>query len=87
MPVLIQAENACMHETDPLELELRNEAQRISDRLNGAPVVIIVAGDKDADITRTLTASASRATLRLRDLLGILQAAIQTESWKHFRNW
>jgi len=76
-----------MHETDPLELELRAEAARISARLGDAPVVIVVGGDKDADIPRTVTVSAAKAPLRLRDLLGILQAAIQTESWKHFRNW
>jgi hypothetical protein len=76
-----------MHETEPLELDLQAEAARISARLGAAPVVIVVGGDKDADVPRTITVSASRSPLRLRDLLGILQAAIQTESWKHFRDW
>jgi hypothetical protein len=76
-----------VHETNPLELELHAEAARISARLGDAPVVIVVGGDKDANIPRTLTVSAAKSPLRLRDLLGILQAAIQTESWKHFRNW
>ncbi len=76
-----------MHETDPLELDLQQEAARISRQLHGAPVVIVVGGDKDADVPRTITVSAAKTPLRLRDLLGVLQAAIQTESWKHFRNW
>ncbi len=76
-----------MHETDPSELELKSEAERLSARFGGAPVVIVIAGDKSADIPRTITTSASATPLRLRDLLGILQAAIQTESWKHFKNW
>ena len=76
-----------MHETDALEISLREEACRLSARLDGAPVVIVVGGDKTADIPRTLTVSAATTPLRLRDLLGILQAAIQTESWKHFRDW
>ena len=80
-------DNPSMHETDPIELELKSEAERMSVRFSGAPVVIVLAGDKSADIPRTITTSASSTPLRLRDLLGILQAAIQTESWKHFRNW
>ena len=80
-------DNPSMHETDPIELELKSEAERMSVRFSGAPVVIVLAGDKSADIPRTITTSASSTPLRLRDLLGILQTAIQTESWKHFRNW
>lgn len=84
---LCTIDNPSMHETDPIELELKSEAARLSLRFSGAPVVIVLAGDKSADIPRTITTSASSTPLRLRDLLGILQAAIQTESWKHFRNW
>ncbi|MCP5179525.1 MAG: hypothetical protein H6993_17660 [Pseudomonadales bacterium] len=76
-----------MHETDPLELKLRQEAERLSQGLGGAPVVIVVGGDKATDVPRTITVTGSASPLRLRDLLGILQAAIQTESWKHFRDW
>ena len=79
--------NPRMHETDPLELELSAEAARLSQRLNGAPVVIVVAGDESAGIPRTMTATGSATSMRLRDLLGILQTAIQIESWKHFKNW
>lgn len=84
---LTNIDNPSMHETDVIELELKSEAERLSARFSGAPVVIVLAGDKSADIPRTITTSAATTPLRLRDLLGILQAAIQTESWKHFRNW
>jgi len=77
-----------MHEEDKIELELKQEAQRISERYNGAPAIIIVAGSKEAGVKRVMTASYSTGEeFRLRDLVGILQTSIQIESWKHFRGW
>jgi hypothetical protein len=74
-----------MHEQDPIELELKSEAKKLREKY-GAPVVIIVAGAKEAKIHRTMTASSfGKGEWRLRDLLGILQASIQIESWKHLR--
>lgn len=53
--------------------------------MGGAPVVIIVGGDTEAEIPRTMTASSIKGKdIRLRDLLGILQTSIQIESLKHF---
>jgi len=73
-----------MHERLPIEFELKEEAKRISDKYNRAPVVIIVAGSKDAGIIRCMTASTLQERVdRLRDLLGILQTSIQIESTKH----
>ena len=77
-----------MHEQHDIEIKLKTEANRISEQMKGAPVVIVVGGDSEASIPRTMTASSLKGKdIRLRDLLGILQAAIQIESWKHFGNW
>jgi hypothetical protein len=75
-----------MHEIHEIEKGLRQEAQRISKRHGGAPVVIVVGGHREADtdIRRCMTASTLQG-YRLRDLLGILQTAIQIESLKHFQ--
>ena len=77
-----------MHEQHDIEKQLKAEAIRISEQMGGAPVVIIAGGDTQANIPRTMTASSIKGKdVRLRDLLGILQTAIQIESWKHFGNW
>lgn len=77
-----------MHEQHKIEKELKMEADRISEKYHGAPVVVIVAGDSNADVPRCMTSSSINGTdVRLRDLLGILQTSIQIESWKHFKNW
>lgn len=74
-----------MHEEHPIENKLKLEAERLSSELGGAPVVIVVGGDKEAGIANTLTASSIDVEGScLRDLLGILQASIQIESLKHF---
>ena len=74
-----------MHECDSIELELKNEAERISAAHNGAPVVILVAGDQEAGIRRVMTASTIKG--RLRDLIGVLQTSIQIETLKHFNRF
>ena len=77
-----------MHEQHDIEKRLKEEANRISEEMGGAPIVIVAGGDTDANIPRTMTASSIKGKeVRLRDLLGILQTAIQIESWKHFGNW
>ena len=77
-----------MHEKHDIEKKLKIEASRISEEIEGAPVVIVVGGDTEANIPRTMTASSIKGKdLRLRDLLGILQTSIQIESWKHFGPW
>ena len=77
-----------MHEQHEIEKKLKSEADRISRELGGAPVAIVVGGDTDAGVPRTMTSSSINGKdVRLRDLLGILQTSIQIESWKHFRNW
>ncbi|MFQ6109463.1 MAG: hypothetical protein ACE5L7_07915 [Candidatus Aminicenantales bacterium] len=79
-----------MHETHPLEEKLRREAERISARYKGAPVIIIIAGtgklsDPEDIPKRCMIASTLRPEKhRLRDIVGILQTAIQIETLKHF---
>lgn len=75
-----------MHEKTTIEKKLKIEAERISAEYGNAPVMIIVGGSKSANIRRTMTATCIKEG-RLRDLLGLLQASIQIESWKHFRKW
>lgn len=76
-----------MHEEHEIGLQ-KKEAEILSKKYNGAPVVILVAGDSEANIPRTMTSSSIKGgDVRLRDLIGILQTAIQIESWKHFKNW
>ena len=75
-----------MHEKHDIEKRLKPEAQKLSSELGGASVVIVVAGSREASIPRTMTASSIKGEdVRLRDLIGILQTAIQIESLKHFR--
>jgi len=77
-----------MHEKHDIEKRLKFEASRISEEIGGAPVVIVIGGDTEANIPRTMTASSIKGKdVRLRDLLGILQTSIQIESWKHFGTW
>lgn len=69
-----------------IQSKLSAHAKAISEELNGAPVVVIAAGSRDANIGATVTeAHIPGDDVRLRDLLGILQTAIQIESMQHFR--
>ena len=67
------------------EFDLWDDAERLSKKYGGAPVVIIVAGDASADVGRCMLSSMLHAGARLRDLLGLLETAKQIESLKHFR--
>ena len=70
------------HMTHDRERELEEVAQEISARY-GAPVVIVL-GDKDeGNVPRVMTAFAGQDELRLRDVLGLLQASVQYESIRH----
>ena len=69
-----------------LRKKLQQEAERISNENGGAPVVVIVAGSKDAGVGACTTAWANLGEGRegrMRDLLGILEAAKQIESHRH----
>jgi len=69
-----------------LHKKLQQEAERISNENGGAPVVVIVAGSKDAGVSACTTAWANLGEGRegrMRGLLGILGAAKQIEAHKH----
>jgi len=71
---------------DPIQIkeEIKEEAKNLSDRYQGAPVVIIVAGSKEADVGACITGRwIPGSENRLRDLVGIMQTAIQIESFDH----
>jgi hypothetical protein len=78
-----------MHERHPIEKRLRKEAERISKDYNGAPVIIIIGGT-GADVqgkgklNRNMLGTSLHKDYRLRDLIGILQTALQIETLKHF---
>ena len=71
------------HMTHERERELEEEAKRISDRF-GAPVVIVMGDTEEGNVPRVMTAFASHPEMRIRDVLGILETAIQYESIRHF---
>jgi hypothetical protein len=75
-----------MHEEHDMERQLCRTAGRISTEYRGAPVVVIVGGSDEANVPRCMVGSTlHQEGDRLRDLLGILQTAIQIETLKHFR--
>lgn len=74
-----------MHEVHDIEFELWDEAERIRDKYNGAQVVIMLGGDKAANIERNMISSTMHNGERLRDLLGLIESAKQIESLKHFK--
>jgi len=77
---------AMARDVGEIRAELREEAERISERYGGAPVAIIVAGSRAAGVPACVTEFANLGEGRegrMRDQLGILQAAIQIESKRH----
>jgi len=67
--------------------KLFQNAKKISKELNSAPVVIIVAGSKEAGIPRCFTGYShlgDERDGRLRDLVGILETAKHIEVLNHF---
>jgi predicted TIM-barrel enzyme len=71
------------HMTHAIERELEEAAKEISHRY-GAPVVIVMGDTTESDVPRVMTAFADQADLRLRDVVGLLQTAIQYEGIRHF---
>lgn len=71
-------ENATGEEN--IEAYLRGEADRISELYGGAPVVIVVGGSTQGTVHLTTTAWSLNGIRRFRDVLGILEEAIQRES-------
>lgn len=75
-----------MYEKHEIELRLKQRAQEISREFNNADIIIIAADQREARINRTMVASSfgRENPCKLRDLMGILEAAKQIEAYKHF---
>ena len=71
------------HMTHDRERELEEIAREISDRY-GAPVAIVMGDNDEGNVPRVMTAFAGQDELSLRDVLGMLETAIQYESIRHF---
>lgn len=71
------------HMTHDRERELEEVAKEVSDRY-GAPVVIVMGDNDEGNVPRVMTAFASQDELKLRDLVGMLQTAVEYESIRHF---
>jgi hypothetical protein len=66
---------------------LHEQAGEISKLLNGAPVVIVTGGSTKHDVPATCTGWANMTEereARFRDVVGLLQSAIQIESFWHY---
>ena len=68
-------------------IQIKKEIQGLANTLcdnYGAPVVIVVAGSKEAQVPQCLTVwKFPGEETRLRDIVGVLQTAIQIESKRH----
>lgn len=71
------------HMTHDRERELEEVAREVSDRY-GAPVVIVMGDNDEGNVPRVMTAFAGQDELKLRDVLGMLEAAIQYEGIRHY---
>ena len=71
------------HMTHDIERELEAAAKEISHRY-GAPVVIVMGDTTESNVERVMTAFAGQNDMSLRDVLGLLQTAIQYEGIRHF---
>jgi hypothetical protein len=71
------------HMTHDIERELEVVAKEISHRY-GAPVVIVMGDTTESNVERVMTAFAAQNNLSLRDVLGLLETAIQYEGIRHF---
>jgi len=70
-----------------IKSELHKEAQKISAKYQGAPVVIVVGGSSQHNVPATVAGWANRVEgreSRFRDVVGLLQSAVQIESFWHY---
>ncbi len=66
-----------------MKTEIQDLASSLCDKY-GAPVVIVVAGSEEAKVPQCLTVwKFPGEETRLRDIVGVLQTAIQIESKRH----
>lgn len=80
-----QEERELVKRAKQIRKELFEEAKRLSEeKYDGAPVVIVVGGLKKAIVLHCITGwSFPDEETRLRDIVGVLQTAIEIESLTH----
>jgi len=67
-----------------IRVELFEVANTLSEKYDGAPVVIVVGGLREARVLHCITGwKFPGEKTRLRDIVGVLQTAIQIESLDH----
>lgn len=67
--------------------KLHQAAAAVSEELGGAPVVVVAGGASDCGLEATLAGWANLVKGRegrFRDVIGILQSAVQLESFFHY---
>ena len=67
--------------------KLHQAAAAVSEELGGAPVVVVAGGSSDCGLEATLAGWANLVKGRegrFRDVIGILQSAVQLESFFHY---
>ncbi len=78
---------------DPIERlriakqKLHEAAATISEELGGAPIVVVAGGDSASGLEATIAGWANLAKGRegrFRDVIGILQSAVELESFFHY---
>ena len=70
-----------------IKAELKVMAQEISQQFNGAPVVVVVGGSTKHDVPAVAAGWANLVEGRegrFRDVVGLLQSAIQIEAFQHY---
>ena len=66
---------------------LHKAAAAVSKELNGAPVVVVAGGSSEHGLEATIAGWSnivSGRETRFRDIVGILQSAVQIESFLHY---
>lgn len=70
-----------------VKADLHQKAREVSEHFGGAPVVVVVGGSSEHGIEATMTGWSNLVEGRegrFRDILGILESAIQIESFLHY---
>tara|TARA_R110000850_G_scaffold84956_7_gene182389 strand:+ start:425 stop:778 length:354 start_codon:yes stop_codon:yes gene_type:complete len=79
--------NAAIERLQKTKQSLHEAADRLSQELGGAPVVVVVGGSSEHGAEATVAGWSNLSNSRegrFRDVVGILQSAIQLESFLHY---
>jgi hypothetical protein len=70
-----------------IRAQLHAKAREVSEIFQGAPVVIVVGGSTQHNVPATVAGWANMTQereARFRDVIGVLQSAVQIESFWHY---